>query len=193
MLAFHIVFRKKPKANMDKITSNLPCELLEDTNKNFRKWLESDNPFFNKNRMYVIHLLGTELLSSIKAQLFFYDDRMLVSNNIPRNKFQNLMSLGNKLSLKRNNYYSWNSFPMDFYILTREFLTSQFYYRNGFSKQVFRTNRNVFEAALSNSEMKDEYLVHHDKHTNIFYMSNNQDIKIHILCEGFSPKMMIIS
>lgn len=193
VLAFHIIYCKKSETTVSTIKSNLPDDLLEDTTKNWFRWLESDNPFFKKNRRRIINQLGTELLSNLKARLFFYNEIMLQSNSISKRKLDNLLTLSSKLTLKTNNYYSWSNNSFEFYILTKEFLTSRFYYPNGFAQKVSNTSRDSFEAVLSTPDMKEEYLSCYDKDTNLFYFSENEGINIYMLIEGFSPIMMVVT
>jgi hypothetical protein len=193
ILAFHIIYiHRKSKEDGRRIISNLPDEVLSDTRKKWRLMLESENPFFKANRRQTIHLFGNALLANPRAKLLFYNSAMLEDNKMSKDYLNKLFKLSTYKWISRNQYYSWSYNVVQFYSISREFIFTRLYFPDDFNKVVHRCSRSVFESALFSSELKEDYLSLYDIEANMFYVSHNSGLKMHILCEGFSPKMIII-
>lgn len=191
-LAFHIIYLHPNSKKDKKILSNLPDVVLKDTRKKWLQMLESENPFFKINRKQIIQLYGIELLKNPRAQLLFYNTSMFQDNQMSKGNLKSIILLSYCKWLGRNQYYSWNHSREKFYIISKEFLLTRFYYPKEFNVSVQLSTRAVFESALMNRDVQEEYLSLYCLSTNMFYLSRKSGMCMYILCEGFSPKMIII-
>ena len=194
-LAFQLV--TIPYVNEDKgeeprqlIISSLPEEVLLDTKKNYYKWLTSNHHFFIENTDQIINELGHALLHNFKARFFFYPKELLSNNKISASTWKQLKMNKDGFKMIPATIYSMNFNSIKFYSLHLKFLTHRFYYPSKFRKEVQTIKRTEFEAILSNEEMQKEYLLHYREH-NLFYKVKQKDLVAYIVCNGFTPVMII--
>jgi hypothetical protein len=193
ILAFHIIYiHRKSEEDGRRIISNLPDEVLSDTRKKWLLMLESGNPFFKANRRQTIHLFGNALLANPRAKLLFYNIAMLEDNKMSKDYLNKLFKLSTYKWITRNQHYSWSVNQIKFYSISKEFILTRLYYPDDFKKVVLSSSRAAFESVLSNTKLQEDYLSLYDQSTNMFYVSENSGLTMHILCEGFSPKMIVI-